>query len=172
MGQFTAPQNTATIPSAAPKLAGMPSSPPIKHPNVAPDKKGGHNLTAFEAAAYGEGRKHNFQGPGPGHRRAAHGRGDHIRSCAVIVCAAQQRQNNQHCAAQQNAGIGVDQLALQQPPVLCMDTQNAMLTSAHSTESAIICKTPAGERSKASKWQSAWAANERAEKRRNPSALR
>ena len=41
MGQFTAPQNTATIPSAAPKLAGMPSSPPIKHPNVAPIKKAG-----------------------------------------------------------------------------------------------------------------------------------
>ena len=41
MGQFTAPQNTATMPTAAPKLAGTPSRPPMKQPKVAPMKNEG-----------------------------------------------------------------------------------------------------------------------------------
>ena len=41
MGQFTAPQNTATSPTAAAKDGGSPSSPPAAQPNVAPTKNDG-----------------------------------------------------------------------------------------------------------------------------------
>ena len=41
MGQFTAPQNTATSPMAAPKPAGSPKKPPSTHPKQAPTKKEG-----------------------------------------------------------------------------------------------------------------------------------
>ena len=41
MGQFTAPQNTATRPMAAVKAGGRPSSEPTQQPKVAPTKKEG-----------------------------------------------------------------------------------------------------------------------------------
>ena len=41
MGQFTAPQNTATKPMAAPKPAGSPMAPPSTQPKHAPTKKEG-----------------------------------------------------------------------------------------------------------------------------------
>ena len=41
MGQFTAPQNTATSPTAAAKAGGRPSSPPNTQPKVAPTKNDG-----------------------------------------------------------------------------------------------------------------------------------
>ena len=40
-GQFTAPQKSATRPTAAAKPAGMPSSGPSTQPSVAPMKKVG-----------------------------------------------------------------------------------------------------------------------------------
>ena len=41
MGQFTAPQNTATSPMAAPKPAGKPKKPPSTQPKQAPTKNDG-----------------------------------------------------------------------------------------------------------------------------------
>ena len=41
MGQFTAPQNTATSPMAAAKPGGRPSKAPAAQPKVAPTKKEG-----------------------------------------------------------------------------------------------------------------------------------
>ena len=133
MGQFTAPQNTATRPMAAAKPGGSPSSPPARS-RRSPHEERRHHLAALEAAADGHGGERQLQSHAQRSACPGHGPRHHVHARAVIVRSTQ-RQRGGYDHAKPPAAARRKRFFRHRAArcsVMCRPRQNRILTSARA----------------------------------------